>query len=49
VQNGVMACPQRLPGVTLFLGQPGAALDVGEQEGNRAGGKISIHTKHSKC
>jgi hypothetical protein len=46
-QNGVMACPQRLPGITLFLGEFGAALDVGEQEGDGAGGKIRAHSIYS--
>lgn len=43
-----MAFSQRLPGVTLFLCKFCAALDVGEQEGDRAGGEISIHIKHSE-
>jgi hypothetical protein len=44
----VMAGSQRLPGIALFLGEFCAALDVREKEGHRAGGKISIHAKHSE-
>ena len=43
-----MACSQRLPGIAMVLGEFGAAFNIGEEEGDSSGGKVRIHTKHSK-
>ena len=41
LQDGMMAQAQRFPGLAVCLGELCAAFDIGEEEGDRAGGEIS--------